>query len=199
MTQTPLYFFSQLQEIVPLFPNQLDSDIDEHLLTNLKNKVSGKVIKETFIVRVNRIISYDHGMIDPSNFMGTTVYNIVYEALVCEPKPGTEIVCVLENVFNGFIIGSNGQIVITIETNNIDNVATFRNEKLFYPQSDKEVPIGTHMRASVINVRSGQYEKQIITICKLLRISNKDDIEQYKNEQNLIKPVTDNDAIQEFI
>ena len=114
MAQLNLYYQTQLETSVSLLPEQIDGNIDDHLIKNLKAKVEGKSTENGIEIRVNRLIDYNYGMIDKSNFMGTTVYKVKYECFLCSPIKDLEMICVLDNIVKGFLIGRNGPVIVAI-------------------------------------------------------------------------------------
>ena len=97
MAQRNLYFRAQLDTKVSLLPKQLDGDIDNHLLKNLKVKMEGKNIDGGLVLKVNKLIGYHDGLIDKVNLMGTTVYHVDYDCYLCSPVKDLEIICVIDN------------------------------------------------------------------------------------------------------
>jgi DNA-directed RNA polymerase subunit E'/Rpb7 len=198
MIQNILYYPTQLETKVPLLPNQIDGGIDEHLLSNLREKVEGKTDENGIIMRVIKLIDYDYGMIDKSNFMATTVYRVKYECLLCSPIKDLEIICVVDNIIKGFLIAHNGPVYIAVRFDNIDAQRFHINgNNITHLKSKKIIQKGDHLKVSVININSNQGEKNMIAMCKLLDMADRDDIKRYENEQALI--MSESIGNQEFI
>lgn len=199
MAQLSLYYRTQLETKVSVFPEQLDGDIDNHILDNLRAKVEGKSGPDGIVLKIIRLIECDNGVIDKANFMGTSVSNVKYECFICSPTKKQEIVCVFENVIKGYIIGRNGPIIVAIEMNLIDSQHfEVRNGKIIYLKTGKELEKGEYLKVSIINIKSNLNEKIITTVCKLLNVANKKEIESFKNDKKMITG-TDEDDETEFI
>ncbi|XWV26226.1 putative DNA-directed RNA polymerase subunit [Tupanvirus soda lake] len=199
MAQISLYYRTQLDTKVSLFPEQIDGNMDDHILENLKAKIEGKSIDNGIVLRINRLISYDYGMIDKANFMGTTVFPVKYECFVCSPTKDLEIVCVLENIVKGFLIAKNGPVIIAIQFNNIDTQKfEISGNNILYTKTKKPVEKGDYLKVSIININNNLGEKNIVTMCKLLNLANKDEIQSYEQDQLLITNGSEDDN-KEFI
>src|SRR3984885_9325397 len=115
MTQMNLYCQTQLETKVTLLPGQINADM------------GGIVLK------VNEIVDYDYGIIDKINFMGSTVYNVKYKCFFCAPIANLELICSVDNIVKGFLVGHNGPIIIVVQLNNI-NIQQFEinDEKIIH-------------------------------------------------------------------
>ncbi|XWV24978.1 dna-directed rna polymerase subunit [Tupanvirus deep ocean] len=199
MAQISLYYRTQLDTKVSLFPEQIDGNMDDHILENLKAKIEGKSIDNGIVLRINRLISYDYGMIDKANFMGTTVFPVKYECFICSPTKDLEIVCVLENIVKGFLIAKNGPVIIAIQFNNVDTQKfEISGNNILYSKTKKPIEKGDYLKVSIININNNLGEKNIVTMCKLLNMANKDEIQSYEQDQLLITNGSEDDN-KEFI
>jgi len=199
MAQKSLYYQTQLTNKVSLLPQQITADMDKHMLDNLKTKIEKKSTEHGIILNVNRLIDYKYGMIDKANFMGTTVYEVDYECFVCSPTKDLEIICVLENIIKGYLIGKNGPVVVAIQFNNIDTEKfEIVESTLLYKKDKHEINKGDYLKVTVIGVNNDLGEESIVTVCKLLDIANKDEIKRFKEEQYLVTSGTTGDT-KEFI
>lgn len=187
MAQLNLYYRTQLETKVSLLPEQITGGMDNHLLQNLKAKIEGKSNENGIVLKVNRLIDYNYGMIDKANFMGTTVYMVKYECFICSPVKNLEMVCVLENIVKGFLIAKNGPVIVAIQFNNIDT-QKFEISGNTIVQSKTKNPIkkGDYLKVSVISINNNAGEKNIVTMCKLLNLANKDEIKLFEEDQMMI-------------
>lgn len=187
MAQIRLYYQTQLETSVSLLPEQVDGNIDDYLLQNLKIKVEGKSTENGIEIRVNRLIDYNYGMVDKSNFMGTTVYQVKYECFLCSPIKDLELTCVLDNIVKGFLIGRNGPVIVAIQFNNIDTQRfEISGNTIVHKKNKKQIQKGDYVRVSVININNNLGEKNIVTMCKLIDFASDNDIKRYKEDQELI-------------
>jgi len=199
MAQISLYYQTQLETKISLLPEQIDGDIDDHILENLKSKIDTKSIENGIVIRIIKLISYDYGMIDKANFMGTTVYKVKYECLLCSPIKDLEMICVVDNIIKGYLICRNGPVFAAVQFTNIDT-HTFRiiGDKIQHIATGKEIAKSDYLKVSIININNNLGERNIVAICKLLNIGSKNDIKKFKEEQELIENVVDDNNI-EFI
>lgn len=187
MAQQSLYYQTQLENKVSLLPEQINANMDDHLLQNLKTKIEGKSIDNGIVLKINRLIDYNYGMIDKANFMGTTVYTVKYECFLCSPVKNLEIICVLDSIVKGYLIGRNGPVIIAIEFNNIDTQKfQISGTNIIYLKNKKPIQKGDHIKVSIISINNNLEEKNIVTICKLLNIANSDEIKSFNEDQLLI-------------
>lgn len=196
MAQLNLYYQTQLVTKVSVLPEQLNGNLDNHILENLKMKIEGRVIDEGIVLHVNKLINYDYGMIDKSNFMGTTVYQVIYECFICSPIKDLEIICVIDNIVKGFLIGRNGPIRVAIQFNNIDNSKFEINDNTIYSKAKRAVQKGDHLKVAIISIKHDLGEKHIMAMCKLLDFADKNEIRKFNDEQ---ASVTGNTGDKEFI
>lgn len=199
MAQLNLYYRTQLTEKVSLLPEQINGNIDKYLLENLKNKIEGKVISLGYVLKIIQIISYDNGMADKSNFMGTTVYRVVYECFICSPIRNLIITCILQNKLKEGLLAHNGPITIFIYPTDIDPQKFEINDKnILYKKNGSIIDIGAHLKVSILNSKIALGEKTIVAVCKLLDIADSDDINNFEKDQKIThdKIIKNND---EFI
>lgn len=199
MAQLNLYYQTLLETTVSLLPEQIDGDLDEHLLSNLREKIEGKTIDIGIVLKISKLIDYDYGIIDKSNFMGTTVYNVKYECFVCSPTKDLEMICVLDNIIKSYLIGKNGKVIVAVQFNNIDTTRfDIRDNVVTHIKTGVSLKKGSHLKVSVISINNNLGEKNIVTMCKLINIADKNEIRRFNEEQILINNGTIDDD-KEFI
>lgn len=199
MAQISLYYRTQLDTKVSLFPEQINGNMDDHILQNLRAKIEGKSIDNGIVLRINQLISYDYGMIDKTNFMGTTVFPVKYECFICSPTKNLEIICVMENIIKGFLIAKNGPVVVAIQFNNIDTQKfEINGNNIIYKKTKKSIEKGAYLKVSIININNNLGEKNIVTMCKLINLASTDEIQSYEQDQLIITNGREDDN-KEFI
>lgn len=199
MAQISLYYQTQLETKVSLFPEQINANIDSHLLDNLKSKMEGKTDENGFIVKINKLIDYDYGMIDKTTFMATTIYRVKYECLLCSPVKDLEMICVVDNIIKGFLIAHNGPVIAAIQFNNVDTQKfEISGDNIIHIKTKKQIEKKDHLKVSIININNNLGEKEIVTLCKLMDLATERDIEQFNEEQALATNKIGNDD-KEFI
>lgn len=186
MSQTGLYYRTQLETKVSLLPEQITAEIDDNILTNLKAKVESKLMDSGIVLRVNRLIDYHTGFIDKVNNMGTTVYTVKYECFICSPTKNLEIVCVLENIIKGYLIAKNGPVVIAIYNSNIDDTKFDVKGNDIYYNKKRLLEKGDFLKVSIINIHNNPGERKVVVMCKLIDMANKAEVNIYKEDQRII-------------
>lgn len=198
MAQISLYYSTLLETNVSLLPEQIDGNLDEHLLTNLKKAIEGRANSHGIVLKINRIIDYDYGIIDQINFMGTTVYNVKYECFLCSPTKNLEIVCIVDNIIKKFLLARNGPVQIAVQFHNIDT-QRFKvvDNDIINIKTNDPLKKGDYIKVSIININNNMGKKTIMTICKLINIAEEEEIDRFKKDQLMINNGSDNDD--EFI
>lgn len=188
MANINLYYRTQLDTKVSLLPEQIDENIDDHILQNLKAKIEGKTISSGVVLKINKLISFNYGIIDKANFMGTTVYKVKYECFLCSPTINLEIICVVDNdKIKGFLICSNGPVTIAIQFNNIDTEKfEIRDNIIISTKTKKPIKIGDHVKISIINVNISLGEQRIVAIGKLINMARMDEIKSFEEDQLMV-------------
>ena len=200
MAQLSLYYQTQLETKVSLLPEQIDGDIDDHILENLRAKIEKKTIEHGIVIRIIRLIDYNQGMIDKANFMGTTVFKTKYECLLCSPIKDLEMTCIVDNTVRGYLICRNGPVIAAIYIPTIDT-HTFKvvDSKIKNISTGKEVGKGDHLKVSVISISTNLREKNIVAMCKFLNVlTSKSDIKKFNEEQELIQNVGITEDVDDF-
>lgn len=196
MAQLNLYYQTQLETKISLLPEQITGDIDEFILKNLKQKVYSKSTENGIVIRINKLIDYELGVIDKDHFMATTIYKVKYECLLCSPVKDLEMICVVENIVKGYLVCKNGPVYPAIQFNNIDtNVFERVGDDLIHKPTGKPVKKGDYLRVAVININNNTDEMSIVAVCKLLNIATKTEIKKFNDEQELISEEKINEEI----
>lgn len=186
MTETNLYYRTQLETKVSLLPEQINGNMNDHILSNLKAKIEGKTLDSGIILKVIRLIDKGMGVVDKSNLMGTTVYLVKYECFICSPTKNLEIICVVENIIKGYLIGKNGPVMVAIQFNNIDTQKfETSGNSIINLKTKNPINKGDHIKVSIISVNNNLGEKSIVTMCKLLSMASKEDIKSFEEDQIL--------------
>lgn len=92
---TNLYFKSVLEEPIYVKINNINSNLEEIILSTIKNSFEGKCTNNGYIKRNTiKIVSYSSGIVN-SNYIK---FNIIFECFICYPTDGMIISCVVKNV-----------------------------------------------------------------------------------------------------
>lgn len=187
MAQIGLYYQTLLETKVSLLPEQIKGNMEEYMLSNLRGKIEGKNIDSGTVLKINSIIDYGYGKIEAVNFMATVVYHVKFDCLICSPAKDLEIICVIHNIVKGYLFGINGPVVIGIQFNNIDT-DKFKlggDNTIILKEDGRTVKNGDHVKVSIISIKNHVGEHQIMTIAKLLDIATPDEIQHFKEEQQM--------------
>jgi DNA-directed RNA polymerase subunit E'/Rpb7 len=186
MAQIEVYYKTQLETSVSLLPDQIDYYIDNHLLQNLKQKMEGKTSEHGIVMKISKIIKYDNGLVDKINLMGTTVFHVTYECLICSPIKNLEIICRIDNIIKGYLVGINGPMIVTIQYNNINtHKFEIKNSEIIEMTTGKKLKQGQYVKATIINTDMSLGERNIIIFAKLNDLANEKEIELYHSQQKL--------------
>lgn len=146
-----MFVLVKFKTIVQIYPSELQKNINELVLSKLKNKIEGKCMKHGYVKKGSvSIIKRSGGEIIKQHFNGQMCFNIVCNAEICNPSIGTvlksRIVAInhtaakAEYVFNGDVIieflipritaGIVSEIDIdTLKVGDIVNVEVFGGKK----------------------------------------------------------------------
>jgi len=199
MAQINLYYRTQLEEDVTLLPKQTDANIDKHLLDNLKTKILKKANDTGIVLRVNRLIGYNRGMIGENNFMASTVFKVKYECLLCSPSKGLEIVFVVDNLVSGYIVGKNGPVVVAVYNHGIDTKKFSRiDNNIVYNKTKEPIAKGDYLKVLILKTSIHRDATSIYAICKILDYASKAEIKIFEEDQAIVTNAEPDDSI-EFI
>lgn len=193
---TELYSQTTLSTKLTLSPNLLNNDIDENILKVLKLNVEGKINHIGLVMKVLRIVSYTNGFITAADFSGSVTFDVKYECKICCPSQKLIITCLVEKYVKGYAIGKNGPLICACELHNIDTqrFAT-RDGKIYRKDDNKIIDKDVYIRVMIINAKYAKGETTMECICKLLDISDKNDIDKFNkdNEVFVKQPSKDTD------
>lgn len=200
MAQISLYNTTVLESKVSLNPNQMDANIPENILSNLRAIIEGKSNENGIVLKVNRLVSHDIGKIDRINGSSKVDYVAKYECYLCSPIKDLEIICSLEQFVKGFLVGKNGPVTVLIQINNIDSQRfEIKNSKIYHSSTNRELEVGDYLKVSIINISNNPGENKILVISKLVNMANKDEISRYEHEKTMITGVHAEDSEEDFI
>lgn len=149
---TSPYSNQELEEIVSLFPYQMNNNRLLNLKNNLKDKVLNKCNKYGYITYVHKIINSGNGVMDANNLSGNAVYKINYLANICIPINNTQILIHMDIIDNKIIKGSNGPIYCIILSKNInmENFKTKNNGEIVHIKSDNTLKKGDYVKVNIL-------------------------------------------------
>ena len=94
-----VYFKTILQDTIQITPKDLNKNIDQILLLNLRKKVEGKCIKNGYIKKDSiKIINRSTGYMNPAHFNGNVSYKVKYYAEICNPPINVIVICKISSI-----------------------------------------------------------------------------------------------------
>lgn len=173
------YFNSILYNEVSLEPSQLNKNINEHILSNLKLKVEGKCINEGYVREGSiKMISKSNGFFCGSLFTGSVKYYVTYSADICNPNKGEIIDCKVKYLNKLGIQAEAGPLTIIIAKE------FHENKKIF-----KDIKQGQSIKVVVIDKLFNLNDRNISIAAKLNidseKLIEKDNIDLAKNKKDI--------------
>ena len=165
-----LYNELLLKESILIPPENFNNKINYYIEQSLKSKIEEKCISEGYVKKdtVN-IIKKSTGNLKGSQFNGYINYELIYKAMVCNPKNGTIIKCKVKLINNKLgLLGNNGPLVIIVgkqlhnkpellDEINIDDIIDIKVIESKFCLNDKEIRILGKLNIDTDNV----YKKNI--------------------------------------
>lgn len=172
----------ELHSVVPIQPYQMNNELYLHLKNNLKHQVENKCNNIGYICRVNEIVNYDIGYIEPEDFTGNVLFDVTFNAQICIPIKNTNIVAKIESIHKQLIIANNGPIKCIIKTNDINNehfLVSPQNNKIIIRSNNVPLNMNDYV---VINIRSQKSyvgEDKIGVMGYILNIASSEERKQF--------------------
>lgn len=187
---------------VILKPHQMNDELYLSLKKNLVEKVEGKCTKDGFIIKVYKIIEYKNGVIEPENFTGSAVYDVMYLAKICSILKETIIVAKITSYVPnaGFALSDFGSIVKIIFTKNERDI----NSKVFSIGNDKnilhiptqrKIGINDYVKIQIKSIKFSPNDVVIKCMGYLDNIATPEEIEKYSYKDEFSKNQKQSDQI----
>ena len=177
----------ELHTIVAIKPYQLNNDLYIHLKNNLKLQSENKCNSIGYICKINEIIKYDDGYIEPEDFSGDILFNVSFTANICIPLKNTYIVTRIESIHKQLIIANNGPIKCIIKTNdyNHDKFSMSTQSKLIYKSTNKTIVSDDYIIVHIRSHKSYVGEDKIGIMGFIEDIPTDNDIKNYYYTKHL--------------
>lgn len=174
-----IFIDMKLHDIVHVFPWQLNNELYINLKKNLVLKVNKKCIDIGLICSVNSIEQYS-GYIIPEDLSGNVTFNVTYNANVCVPLPGYQIVMKVEQIIKQAIMVTNGPIAGIVKFTDINNNIFFTNDsnELINKKNNQPLKIGDHVKVTIKTKRSFIGETNIGILGFINDYANDEEIKQ---------------------
>lgn len=179
------YYRTQLETDVIVFPNQINKNIDENLMINLRNLVENKCVKNGYVMKIYDIVEKGDGKIDDDNLSGYITYHVKYTCYLCSPVVNLEMVCEVMTMSNGFLVGKNGPMTVILSHRDI-NLQVFNiehnNQDIKYLPNGSKLRIGDYIKVVVSGRTMVTGENRIGVFASLNEMASKKEIETYHND-----------------
>ena len=142
---------------VKLLPSELDGNLNEHILDNLKKKYQGKCIKEGYIIKINNIIDRSLGTVSLNDFETNTIFVVKFIANISNPKENDIIEGCIITLVNSIGIFAEKEYLTIIITSNV-------LEKNY----EKKYKAGTKIKISVTKIKFELNDKKIRVLGKII-------------------------------
>lgn len=161
------FVLTHLVDKVKLSPKLLKNDFEKNILTLLKEMNEGKCSKHGYIKKNSiKITRINLGKIEMHTFHGYTVFDVFFEASVCNPVIGNIVQCVVRNMNNFGILCSSGSnegneyildVIIPKHTSNIISDVVLSNIK-----------VGDNVKVEILGKKYQLNSKTISAIGKII-------------------------------
>ena len=149
-----LYNELLLKESILIPPENFNNKINYYIEQSLKTKIEEKCISDGYVKKDSvNITKKSTGNLKGSQFNGYINYDLIYKALVCNPKSGSVIKCKVKLINNKLgLLGNNGPLVIIVgkqlhnkpellDEINIDDIVDIKVIESKFCLNDKEIRI----------------------------------------------------------
>jgi len=197
------YLNRELSARVMLHPYQINNDIYNNLKKELVKKVEKRCNKYGYITQVFKIVNYEQGVMEGENFLASAMFNVKYDARICIPVEGMQIICKIEKMSKVLIMGRNGPIIVIIKLSEMNDDKFVRNSEreIVYKPTGKIVKIGDFIK---ITVRARRFDKggdRINIMGYMEDVPTTKEVEKYFFEKEVVgkkvvevAPVVDHDS-----
>ncbi len=175
---TNIYFKSVLEKNIFIDLKSVNNNLDNNILTILKDNYEGKCTNDGYIKRNTiKIITYSSGIVINNSIK----FNIVFECMICYPVEGMKIQCIIKNITKAglrcILDDDNNPLIIFVARDHHYINSEFNNLK----EQDK-------INVKIIGQRFELNDPHICVISEFIdKISNKINIEQ--QSEKLVKQI----------
>lgn len=176
-----IFIDMKLHDLVTLLPYQLNNELYLHLKKNLQNKIEKKCIDIGYVCKIKDIIDYKNGYLLPEDLTGNIMFKITYNAKMCIPIIGIQIVCKVEQIMKSIIYAVNGPLHIAIKYSTINtNLFNISNKgDIVYKKNNKQLAPSDYIKITINAKRSYNGDDSIGVMGYLDDIATNDEIKKY--------------------
>jgi DNA-directed RNA polymerase subunit E'/Rpb7 len=175
------FVIKKLSTKIELHPRQMNADIYLNLKQNLKKTLEGKCNKYGFIYKIIRIEDYLDNIINPENFSGNAVYNIIYVANICIPLVKSTIIVKVENFNKHLILGKNGPINAIIKVTDMNpHIFTIKpNGSIWIQSLNKNLEQNDYIKINIDGKKFYPGDDKIGIMASVLDIATEKEVEEF--------------------
>jgi len=171
-----------LSTTIELYPPQINNDMKESLLLNLKKQVENKCNKYGYVNEVLQINEITSNSI-PMNRKGTCEFKCIYTLNIIKPIPYTFMVCKIKEIISVMVSSYNGPIKAISDINRINPTNfKFENSTLTYIKTNiesKKMDVGDYVKLLVLADKFRLNDVSIKVVGYIYDIATEDEIKQY--------------------
>ena len=110
-----MYLNTILTKTVVVIPNQMNHNLINNILDNLREDVEGKCYKQYgVIIKVHEIEGLYGGVIPAEDIRAAAYYTVKFTCTLCRPEEGAVVGGKVVRIGNGVIIMENGPVNIFV-------------------------------------------------------------------------------------
>ncbi len=99
MENPTLYQKKQLKIRIEINAKQIHNDVKKIIFEKVKERVDNKCIEEGYIKSNSiKILHIENGIVNLNGLKGSIIFNVIYEALICNPSQGENINCIISDI-----------------------------------------------------------------------------------------------------
>jgi DNA-directed RNA polymerase subunit E'/Rpb7 len=163
------FFETILEDNIKLSPKLLNNNYEKHITNLLKKKYEGICSRHGYIKKNSiKIINTGYGKIEMHSFHGYVIFNVKYQALVCNPTIGSIIECNVKNM-NDFGILCNAGLIENGEFTHVIDVIILKNSQNINTNVEllKNIKVNDVIHVEIIGKKYNINNKRISAIGKV--------------------------------
>lgn len=176
------YKNTELSTRVDLHPNQMNNEIYIFLKNNLKKTVEKKCNRYGYVSKIFQIKKYENAILEPENFSGSAVCDVIYDCRLCIPIEHTVIVAKIKAMNSLIILAENGPILIIVTINEINTDNFNKDSTGNIKHKTKKIVEGDYVIVTILKTQYNLNDQQIRTMCKLEDLATESEISFFEKE-----------------
>jgi DNA-directed RNA polymerase subunit E'/Rpb7 len=175
MKGTGPYFLTTLETDVAVHPSQMNNNIVTHLKNNLSAMLKSKIFKHYgLIMEIGDVFPPSNGIIRNSDISSSSVHNVKFNVMLCNPQKDSIIVAKITKINNKFIMASHGPIKCIIRCPDDVNKNKFvLTRSAWHPKNengdaiDEPLNVNSFIKVKIAYKRLIHNKPHIIAFCIL--------------------------------